>query len=131
MSTYPLIFVNRWLKATRQHFTIGQLCSNLCQMFSIFYVFVIVLNIHCMILHDRCKVNTNISSERILNIVLYFIYLFSFSLVKSLRQAARPDEVRVRRFERTVKLWLLEAKAIPPKKRYYCEILLDDVLYAR
>ncbi|XP_026323924.1 probable Ras GTPase-activating protein isoform X5 [Hyposmocoma kahamanoa] len=51
--------------------------------------------------------------------------------IYSLRQAARPDEVRTRRCERTVKLWLLEAKAIPPKKRYYCEILLDDTLYAR
>lgn len=51
--------------------------------------------------------------------------------LSSLRQAARPDEVRTRRCERTVKLWLLEAKAIPPKKRYYCEILLDDTLYAR
>ncbi|XP_023950128.2 ras GTPase-activating protein raskol isoform X2 [Bicyclus anynana] len=51
--------------------------------------------------------------------------------IYSLRQAARPDETRVRRCERTVKLWLLEAKAIPPKKRYYCEILLDDTLYAR
>ncbi|KPI95494.1 putative Ras GTPase-activating protein [Papilio xuthus] len=51
--------------------------------------------------------------------------------IYSLRQAARPDEMRTRRCERTVKLWLLEAKAIPPKKRYYCEILLDDTLYAR
>ncbi|KPJ06686.1 putative Ras GTPase-activating protein [Papilio machaon] len=50
--------------------------------------------------------------------------------IYSLRQAARPDEMRTRRCERTVKLWLLEAKAIPPKKRYYCEILLDDTLYA-
>ncbi|GBP30010.1 Probable Ras GTPase-activating protein [Eumeta japonica] len=51
--------------------------------------------------------------------------------IYSLRQAARPDEQRTRRVERSVKLWLLEAKAIPPKKRYYCEILLDDTLYAR
>ncbi|OWR54434.1 synaptic ras GTPase activating protein [Danaus plexippus plexippus] len=51
--------------------------------------------------------------------------------IYSLRQAARPDEMRTRRCERTVKLWLLEAKAIPPKKRYYCEILLDDNLHAR
>ncbi|XP_061715396.1 ras GTPase-activating protein raskol isoform X2 [Cydia pomonella] len=51
--------------------------------------------------------------------------------IYSLRQAARPDEMRTRRCERSVKLWLLEAKAIPPKKRYYCEILLDDTLYAR
>ncbi|KAG6461390.1 hypothetical protein O3G_MSEX012593 [Manduca sexta] len=51
--------------------------------------------------------------------------------IYSLRQAARPDEIRTRRCERTVKLWLLEAKAIPPKKRYYCEIMLDDTLYAR
>lgn len=51
--------------------------------------------------------------------------------IYSLRQAARPDELRTRRCERTVKLWLLEAKEIPPKKRYYCEILLDDTLYAR
>ncbi|XP_059047538.1 ras GTPase-activating protein raskol isoform X3 [Achroia grisella] len=51
--------------------------------------------------------------------------------IYSLRQAARPEEMRTRRCERTVKLWLLEAKDIPLKKRYYCEILLDDTLYAR
>ncbi|KAI5642425.1 GTPase-activator protein for ras-like GTPase domain-containing protein [Phthorimaea operculella] len=51
--------------------------------------------------------------------------------IYSLHQAARPDEMRTRRCKRTVKLWRLEAKAIPPKKRYYCEILLDDTLYAR
>ncbi|KAM3966477.1 uncharacterized protein ACR2FA_012019 isoform 1-T1 [Aphomia sociella] len=51
--------------------------------------------------------------------------------IYSLRQAARPDEIRTRRSERTVKLWLLEAKDIPLKKRYYCEILLDETLYAR
>lgn len=51
--------------------------------------------------------------------------------IYSLRQAARPDETRTRRCERTVKLSLLEAKELPPKKRYYCEVLLDETLYAR
>lgn len=48
-----------------------------------------------------------------------------------LRQAAQPQRDATRRTENALRLWVLEAKGLPVKKKYFCELRLDDTLYAR
>ncbi|XP_065307221.1 ras GTPase-activating protein nGAP isoform X5 [Dermacentor albipictus] len=48
-----------------------------------------------------------------------------------LRQAAQPQRDAIRRTENALRLWVLEAKGLAPKKRYFCELRLDGTLYAR
>ncbi|XP_070176912.1 ras GTPase-activating protein nGAP-like isoform X3 [Littorina saxatilis] len=51
--------------------------------------------------------------------------------LSSLRRTIRPNQEHVRRSDSSLKLWIVEAKNVQPKKRYFCEILLDRKLYAR
>lgn len=58
------------------------------------------------------------------------IFVFFYSLC-SLRKSVQPDAEQTRRTDNSLQIWLLEAKGIPAKKRYFCEVCLDSTLYAR
>ncbi|XP_076343092.1 uncharacterized protein LOC143243175 isoform X3 [Tachypleus tridentatus] len=51
--------------------------------------------------------------------------------VTSLRQSIHPHQDNIMRTENSLKVWILEAKGISSKKRYFCELYLDKTLYAR
>uniref|UniRef100_UPI0037E85930 RAS protein activator like-3 isoform X2 n=1 Tax=Semicossyphus pulcher TaxID=241346 RepID=UPI0037E85930 len=51
--------------------------------------------------------------------------------IEDLRRAAQPNKDNIERTENSISLWVNEAKDLPPKRRYYCEVHLDGTLFAR
>ncbi|XP_058167202.1 ras GTPase-activating protein raskol [Anopheles ziemanni] len=51
--------------------------------------------------------------------------------IYSLRRSIAPNSEHIRRVDNSLKMWIYEAKSLPPKKRYFCEINLDKTLYGR
>ncbi|UYV77927.1 DAB2IP [Cordylochernes scorpioides] len=48
-----------------------------------------------------------------------------------LNMTIQPDKDKVRRVEKSLNIWILEAKGMTSKKKYFCEVCLDKTLYAR
>ncbi|XP_044044668.1 ras/Rap GTPase-activating protein SynGAP isoform X2 [Siniperca chuatsi] len=51
--------------------------------------------------------------------------------IEDLRRAAQPNKDNIERTENSLSLWVNEAKDLPPKRCYYCEVHLDGTLFAR
>ncbi|TPP62827.1 putative Ras GTPase-activating protein [Fasciola gigantica] len=51
--------------------------------------------------------------------------------IRSLRRTAKPNLENERHCENSLRLSILEARNLPSKRRYYCDICLDRTLYAR
>ncbi|CAG5133799.1 unnamed protein product, partial [Candidula unifasciata] len=51
--------------------------------------------------------------------------------LSSLRRTMRPQDAHSRRSDSSLKVWIVEAKNITPKRSYFCDILLDKTLYAK
>ncbi|XP_054461249.1 RAS protein activator like-3 [Anoplopoma fimbria] len=51
--------------------------------------------------------------------------------IEDLRRAAQPNKDNIERTENFLSLWVNEAKDLPPKRSYYCEVHLDGTLFAR
>ncbi|XP_056265673.1 ras/Rap GTPase-activating protein SynGAP isoform X3 [Pseudoliparis swirei] len=51
--------------------------------------------------------------------------------IEDLRRAAQPNKDNIERTENSLSLWVNEAKDLPSKRSYYCEVHLDGTLFAR
>ncbi|NXF03359.1 NGAP protein, partial [Smithornis capensis] len=51
--------------------------------------------------------------------------------MENIRRITHVAKDNCRRTEHLLRLWIIEARDLTPKKKYFCEVCLDDVLFAR
>ncbi|XP_076315244.1 ras GTPase-activating protein nGAP-like isoform X4 [Tachypleus tridentatus] len=117
------------LRTSRSHESLLQSSPNVLATLNLSRGDVQVMPLHGSILgHDHCF--QLISSGR----ARYYSCRTSEERnkwVNSLRHSIHPQQDTVKRKENSLKIWILEAKGMVSKKRYFCELCLDKTLYAR
>ena len=51
--------------------------------------------------------------------------------MECIRKTVQPNLEMARRKDNTLTIWILEAKCVSAKKKYFCEVILDRNLFAR
>ena len=60
-----------------------------------------------------------------LNISLYIVFCYS------LNECHRPNRDHLRRLSTQICVWIFEARNLQPKKKYFCEVYLNNILYCQ
>ena len=64
-------------------------------------------------------------------IIIIITIIIITNVMISLRRTLSPTTEDRRRTENSLKMCVFEVKGLPDKKKYFCEIHVDDKIYAR
>ena len=116
-----------WSRGTVVDTQISQSSMYCCHLeHSPLYFFVFISQIEAVRAHLVQRFSVRMILFQLRNFLLLLL-----PLLGSLTECHSPNRNHVRRVDSYLAVWILEARALPPKKRYYCELSLNGVLYSR